>query len=145
MAQLKVKGGEKPMRKTPIALLKRMKDVDHAWSNLRPTKSFAGLTLEQYREKIKTSDDARADVAASESKLAADTAKRIAVDEINMELVSRVVSGVKADVDEGEDGELYAAMGFVRKSHRSTGLSRRKTNGNAVPATAKPGEDGTSS
>src|SRR5262245_11763388 len=100
MAQLKVKGGEKPMRKAPKDLLKRMKDVEQAWSNLRPTKSFAGLTLEQYREKIKTSEDARADIAASERKVAADTAKRIAADEVNMEVVSRIVSGVKADADE---------------------------------------------
>jgi hypothetical protein len=133
------------MRKAPKDLLKRMKDVEQAWSNLRPTKSFAGLTLEQYREKIKASEDARADIAASERKVAADTAKRIAADEVNTEIVSRIVSGVKADADEGEDGELYAAMGFVRKSHRSTGLSRRKTNGNAVPATAKPSEGETSS
>ena len=37
-----------------------------------------------------------------------------------------IVHGVKGDLEEGEDGELYAAMGFVRKSLRSSGLTRRR-------------------
>jgi hypothetical protein len=56
------------------------------------------------------------------SRLASDTAKRIAPDEVGSSIAGRVVNGMKADVDEGEDGELYAATGFTRQSHRRTGL-----------------------
>jgi hypothetical protein len=34
------------------------------------------------------------------------------------------VSAVKADPEEGPDGELYGAMGFVRRSERKSGLRR---------------------
>ena len=37
-----------------------------------------------------------------------------------------MVNAVKGDPDEGEDGELYEAMGYVRKSERRSGLSRGK-------------------
>ena len=45
------------------------------------------------------------------------------------------MNGVRADPDEGEDGELYAAMGYVRTSERSTGLARRRTSNGAAEAT----------
>ena len=97
-----------------------------AWSNLRPEKSFGGLTLDQCKEAVKASLDVRAEIAEAEGKLQSATARRVAVDEASMEIVRRVVNGVKADPEEGEDGQLYAAMGFVRKSHRSSGLTRRR-------------------
>ncbi len=40
--------------------------------------------------------------------------------------MKRVVHGVRADKEEGEDGELYAAMEVVRRSDRSSGLTRRR-------------------
>ena len=36
-----------------------------------------------------------------------------------------VVNAVKGDPAEGEDGELYEAMGYVRKSERSTGKTNK--------------------
>jgi hypothetical protein len=35
-----------------------------------------------------------------------------------------VVDAVKGDIEEGADGELYAAMGYVRRSARRSGLTR---------------------
>jgi hypothetical protein len=46
-----------------------------------------------------------------------------------------VVNAVKGDPAEGEDGELYEAMGYVRKSERSTGKTN-KTKPAPVTATA---------
>ncbi len=37
-----------------------------------------------------------------------------------------VGNGVKGDVNFGDDSALYGAMGFVRKSERKSGLTRKK-------------------
>ena len=42
-----------------------------------------------------------------------------------------VVKGVVGDPAFGEDCDLYEAMGYVRKSERKSGLSRKKA---ATPA-----------
>jgi hypothetical protein len=47
---------------------------------------------------------------------------RVTVDSTSLDIVRRIVNAVKSDPQEGEDGELYAAMGFVRRSDRSSGL-----------------------
>jgi hypothetical protein len=114
------------MPNPPKEAVTKINVITQAWSNLRPTKSFGGLTLEQCNEEVKPSLDVRAEIAEAEGKLQSATARRVAADEASMAIVRRVVSGVKADPEEGEDGELYAAMGFVRKSHRSSGLTRRR-------------------
>ena len=61
-------------------------------------------------------------------------AKRTSIDEISLDAANRAVNGAKADPKEGEDGELYAAMGFVRKSHRR-GPRRRVKAPNGQPPT----------
>ena len=38
--------------------------------------------------------------------------------------MNRVVLGVRADPETGEDSALYEAMGYVRKSARRSGLKR---------------------
>jgi hypothetical protein len=45
-----------------------------------------------------------------------------------------VVNAVKGDPKFGDDSDLYDAMGYVRKSARQSGLSRKE---NATPAPGK--------
>ncbi len=52
--------------------------------------------------------------------------RRTTLDAGASEHMKRIVRSVMADRDEGEDGELYAAMGFIRRSDRSSGLTRRR-------------------
>ena len=106
--------------------LEQMNDVTQAWSNLRAGKSFAGLALEQYLGEIKPSHDVRAEIAATEVQLQSLRARRVTVDEASLKVVQRIVNAVKADPEEGDDGELYVAMGYVRKRDRDKGLTRRK-------------------
>lgn len=47
----------------------------------------------------------------------------------------QLVNGVKGDPDEGEDGELYEAMGYVRKSERQSGLTHKPKPGPTPPPT----------
>jgi hypothetical protein len=96
------------------------------WSTLRPTKSFSGRTLEQFKAKVQASLDARAEVANLEAQLGAAVTRCEAADRASVEEMRIVVHGVKADTEEGEDGELISAMGYVRRSQRSSGLTRRR-------------------
>jgi hypothetical protein len=106
--------------------LAKINGVTHAWSKLRADKTFGGLSLEQYQLAVKPSHDVRSDIAESEVRLQSSHARRVTVDEASLKIVQRVINAIKADPDEGDDGELYVAMGYVRKRDRSTGLTRRK-------------------
>ena len=55
-------------------------------------------------------------------------------------VTARVVNAVKSDPEEGKDSDLYEAMGYVRKSNRSSGLTRRR-NGDAGASAAHLGAE----
>jgi hypothetical protein len=106
-----------------------------AWKELRPTKSFAGMTLAQFTAKIQPSLDARDRIDSLEEEMTAALVQRDTADVATMGQVLLVVNAVKGDPDEGEDGELYAAMGYVRKSDRKTGKTNKPK---PQPAPASP-------
>jgi len=122
------------------AILEKINDVERAWAKLRAEKTIGGLTLEQYQLAVKPSHDVRNDIAEAELRLQSSQARRVTVDEASLKIVQRVINAIKADPEEGDDGELYVAMGYVRKRDRSTGLTRKKreerTEG--APASATP-------
>lgn len=104
----------------------RIAKVLDAWSNLRPAKSFAGLTLDEFKAALKASLDAREAVTAAETSYTAAIVKRDNADLAARQLLTRVIAGVIADKDEGDNGELYKAMGYVRRAERNSGLTRRQ-------------------
>ena len=59
---------------------------------------------------------------------------RDAADVVTTQVNQLVVNAVKGDPAHGEDSDLYEAMGYVRKSARKSGLTRKKA---AVAAAAK--------
>lgn len=113
------------MAKSPKDNLDRINTASAAWSNLRPEKTFAGMTLDQFREKIAPSLATRSTIARLENELVAAQNQRDDADRVALEAMQLVVNAIKGDPDEGEDGELYEAMGYVRKSERKSGLSRK--------------------
>jgi hypothetical protein len=96
-----------------------------AWKDLRPAKSFAGMTLAQFTTKIQPSLDARDLIDTLDNQLIAAADERDIADVESMKQVNFVVNAVKGDPTEGEDGELYEAMGYVRKSERATGKTNK--------------------
>jgi hypothetical protein len=110
---------------TPQSNLARITSVMKAWEHLRPGKSFACMTLAEYRHLVQPSLDSRARIAALEAQLVAERATRDAADRISMPATRRVVDSVMGDQAEGPDGALYEAMGFVRSSENRRGLVRR--------------------
>jgi len=108
--------------KVPLARLTRTKS---AWTALRPNKSFAGMTLDQFNTKTGPSLAARDLIDRLENELIAAQNQRDEADQVTIDTLKLVVNAVKGDVDEGEDGELYEAMGYVRTSERKSGLGRK--------------------
>jgi hypothetical protein len=130
------------MSRAPKDALTRITDVSTPWGNLRPAKSFAGLTLDQFKEVVKPSLEVRTEIVELESKLQSAIARRARADGVSLDAVQRVIHGVKSDPEEGEDGELYATMGFVRKSDRSSGLTRRRQKDEEAPPAGKQSGNG---
>ena len=106
-----------------------------AWKELRPAKTFAGMTLAQFTAKIQPSLDAREHIDDLEEDMTAALVVRDTADVESNKQILLVVNAVKGDPTEGEDGELYAAMGYVRKSDRASGLTK-KTKAAATAAAA---------
>ena len=104
----------------------KLDKVTGAWEQLRPAKKFSNMTLDEFKAKTKASRDARARIIELETELSAEQTKRDTADIESAKIVEFVVSSVKGDPDEGPDGELYEGFGYVRKSQRKTGLTRKK-------------------
>ena len=113
------------MKINPKRTAEKLQKLIAAWETLRPTKSFAGMTLEEFKAKVQPSLDQRASIATLRHQVTEAREKRRQSDEASLVVAQMVVSGVKADVTEGEDGPLYAAMGYVPKSERQSGLTRK--------------------
>ncbi len=103
----------------------RLDKLSTAWQDLAPDKSFAGMTLAEFATKVKPSLDARKDIKDAETKMTDATTRRQTSDTETLRLMQLVVSSIKGDPTFGEDSALYEASGYVRKSERKSGLSRK--------------------
>ena len=124
-----------PSKNKPQDSLARINLIESAWKTLRPAKSFAGLTLAEFQAKLQPSLAVRAEIETLDAKLKAAQNRRDDADADSLAIIDRVVKSVIADEAEGDDGELYEAMGYVRKSEARSGLTRRKA---ASASAAKP-------
>ena len=52
--------------------------------------------------------------------------KRDNEDVSTMKMCERIKNGVVADPDFGDDSALYEALGYIKKSNRKSGLTRKK-------------------
>ena len=100
--------------------------VISAWEMLAPLKPFGGFTLAQFKAAVQPSYDTRIAEHELEVQLAATRAERDNSDKVSIGALLRVVDGVKSDPTEGPDSDLYDAMGYVRKSARKSGLTKKK-------------------
>jgi hypothetical protein len=106
------------------------------WTELAPTASFNGLTLDQFKAAVQPSFDSRQKIADLETDLEAEQVNRDKIDETTTTTNAGIVKAVIADKNFGDDSALYERMGYVRKSARASGLTRKKTA--AAAKAAKP-------
>lgn len=96
-----------------------------AWAELAPDKTFGGMTLAEFKAKVQPSTEARTAIQHLESQMMEVQTRREASDAQSLKAIQLVVNAIKGDPTEGEDSALYEACGYVRKSARKSGLSRK--------------------
>jgi DICT domain-containing protein len=108
-------------------ITKQLTTLIEVWTALRPTKSFAGMTLEQFKAAVAPSLDARARLTAAKQQASEAMVERDNADQQTAVLVDRLIAAFVAEEEDGYNGVLYAKLGYVRKADRSSGLTRRST------------------
>lgn len=103
----------------------RVIKMNNGWSEGAPTVEFGGVKQADFSTEINAAATAEGELADI---LAQADIKRAEIDDRYQKLQEnsvRVANGVRGDKDFGEDSALYGAMGFVRKSERASGLTRK--------------------
>lgn len=123
-----------PFIKNPNRNVEKAGQVSVAWQQHAPAASFAGMTLEQFREKISASQTTRDRVAAAEADLRGSIAARAVADVATRDVVTLVVNSIRGNPDFGPNSELYRACGYVPFGERASGLTRRGSMPEPAPA-----------
>jgi hypothetical protein len=109
---------------------KRAAKMENGWEAEAPVAKFKKHTLEDLKAKRQTIEATEQEVEdlKAQAKL-----KDGEIDDMYHELdefMVEVGEGVRGHDDYGNDSPLYGAMGFVRKSQRKSGLTRKSKNKN---------------
>ncbi|MGD9419475.1 MAG: hypothetical protein Q7R22_011070 [Verrucomicrobiota bacterium JB025] len=111
---------------------RKAEDIHTVWTELAPDAVFAGknptdleaamTAYEQAQEPLRKLNLQRSAAVKTRDEKLAELRHLLAV----------IVRGVQGHADYGEDCSLYRAMGFVPKSERASGLSRKEGDDPAV-------------
>lgn len=96
-----------------------------AWFEGAKSVDFNGISIGTFKAEIDAGDAADDEIEMIEAQL---KLKREARDDMYAALDekrSKVGQGVAGNPDFGNDSPLYGAMGFVRKSERKSGLTKK--------------------
>ncbi|MDP3851658.1 MAG: hypothetical protein Q8Q59_14220 [Luteolibacter sp.] len=132
------------MPKVVKKIVDRIESFRASWRDMAPDATFAGMTLAQFEVAIAAPLNLRGEIVALERQLEGKKAEKLIVDSAANELLDLVVNSVRGTPGFGQDCALYRAFGYVRKSERKSGLTRkggtaglsRDKSGTAVDANA---------
>jgi hypothetical protein len=110
----------------PKEIEERLGKAITSWETMTPTKSFGGLTLDQFKTQTGRSFTSREAIANLETQMTQAINDRGTADETSLGLLQRVIAGILADPTEGPDSSLIEGVGRTRQSERKTGLTRKK-------------------
>ena len=107
-------------------VIEKLEDTEDSWEINALSAKFYGFSLEQYKAEVQLSREDREMVASLKQQLQAAMIKLKDRDKKNLKLERNIVKAIAGDVNYGDDSALYEAFGFVRKSQRKSGLTRKK-------------------
>jgi hypothetical protein len=119
----------------PEAFKERIATLINGWEEHAPNAKFFSLTLGEFKLQMNSSLKPREEIADYEAKVKAALVQRDNADLANRETVRDVVNAIRGDANYGENSPLYAALGYVPRNQRASGLSRSKAE--ETPTTAK--------
>jgi hypothetical protein len=111
---------------SPRSIEEKLNRILTGWETLAPDKSFGGMTLAQFKTKVKPSFDARDELRVLDSQMQSKQVERDTADDESQRLAQLVVNGVVGDPEEGPDSDLYESFGYTRESEHKTGLTRKR-------------------
>ena len=124
--------------KTPhgahVPVMDRFDRIVSAWTEFAQNASFAGMTLEAFKQAAASSVLVRSSMESAKTNLKGGIALRKAADAVTLDLLNRVVSSVKGEAGFGNDCPLYRALGYKPASERRSA----KRASAPAPATATP-------
>ena len=126
------------MPNNPKKVEERLTQTSNTWEQMAPTKTFGGLTLDQFKTGVQPSFAARDRLADLNDQITQAKNDRADADKASLALAQRVTAGVLADPTEGPNSSVYEGFGFVRKSERKSGLHRKaagSSSGSSTPPT----------
>jgi len=97
-----------------------------AWNGRCPDKPFFRMSLADFRVIVAPSGAARERIASLKAQLREAVKECEAADRVTRRAIVQVVNGVKGDPDEGEDGDLLSAMGYMKHTVRAEILSEAR-------------------
>ena len=98
------------------------------WTALNPTRSYSGLSLREVRAGLQPSLDSRTRVSSAQAELVAAIRERDTADQATLKFYKRALGLIKADPQEGEEGQMLKAVSSgTRKAYRRGVLQKVPT------------------
>jgi hypothetical protein len=113
------------MPKISMTIVDRIQTFRAAWGELSPSATFAGMTLAEFEVAVSAPLSLRAEIVALETQLNGKKAEKLDADLAANGVLDLVVNSVRGTPGFGQDCALYRAFGYVRKSERKSGLTRK--------------------
>lgn len=113
------------MPTTSKVIVERIQRFRAAWRELAPAATFAGMTLTQFEEAVSAPLTLREEILATSKQLEGLKTSRSKADKAAGEVLELVVNSVRGTPGFGADSSLYRALGYIRKSERKSGLTRK--------------------
>jgi len=113
------------MPRISTTIVDRIQTIRASLRELAPEATFAGMTLTQFEEAVSAPLTLRDEIVALEKQLDGKKTEVSKADMTANELLDLVVNSVRGTPGYGQDCALYRAFGYVRKSERKSGLTRK--------------------
>jgi hypothetical protein len=98
----------------------------NALRDIAPDTKFNNKSLADLEPQAEKSMAPRRRIGEIDNERSEQEAARDSEDVKTLKMIDQIVAGVIGHDDYGKDSALYEALGFVRKSKRKSGLTRRK-------------------
>ena len=106
-------------------IVDRIQTFRASWRELAPDATFAGMKLAEFEVAGAAPLSLRDEISALEKQLDGKKTEVSMADVTANELLDLVVNSVRGTPGFGQDCALYRAFGYVRKSDRKSGLTRK--------------------
>lgn len=113
-------------KQSPKKNMELLQMTADALRELAPNTAFGGLKLADFEPFVNTCEQDRANLVDNENEGKALIVTRDTNDDIALAKRELIINGIIGDPNFGPNSPLYEACGYVRKSERKSGLTRKK-------------------